>query len=68
MQFFKDLSPENFREFMAVLITIACLAYLFLPSSMTDPTTRGAMTALLGTVIKHYFDSKTNKTNEGLIK
>ena len=61
MEFFKNLSPEDFKEFMTILITLLVFGYLSLPLSYTDPAIRGSMLFSLGIIIKHYFD-KNAKT------
>ena len=60
MKFFQNLNQEDFKEFMAVLITMSVLLYLFLPITFTDAGIRGSMLTLLGIIIKHYFDKKPN--------
>jgi len=63
MKFFKSLNAEDFKEFMAVLVTLSIVSYLFLPGDWTDAATRGSMLTLLGVIIKHYFGEK-NKKND----
>ena len=65
MKFFKNLSAEDFKELMAMLVTMTILLYLFLPIGYTDAAIRGSMLVLLGIIIKHYFvESKKKKDEE----
>ena len=61
MEFFKNINAEDFKELMAMLVTISIFAYLFLPGDWSDAATRGSMLTLLGVIIKHYFDKKKSE-------